>query len=403
VTRPPAATLRVLAGFAAMLAAGVVVYQALSPLGRYSDEIHHYRQIKSFGDGDIRLNPRITTIPGYHVVSAAVGRISGDCSAERMRLVNVVIGALSVGAFFAAIRAAGSQVPVARTLQYFFLPILLPYHFFIYADSISLLANLITMALLLRGRFALAGLAASLAILVRQTNVVWLVLVCAVAFFDGGGVRSAPRPIEAWLRRVGPALLGLVAFAGFVLWNGAVAVGGRGAFAAGVHTGNVFLFLALYFVLFLPANLAALGRRAAHLAKPWPWLLVAGAYVVFLTTFRVDHPFNKFEGFLRNEMLSAVATNALARHAFFVCAALGLVSLYVTRLRRPSLYLIYPLALATLLPLRLIEHRYGLAAYVLLLVCREDDPPLVEAAGVGLSLLLSAVLLYGLARGLWLL
>ena len=401
--RPPAATLRAPAALAVMLAAGVAVYLALRPLGRYSDEIHHYRQIRSFCDGDFTLNPRITTIPGYHVVSAAVGRMTGDCSAERMRLVNVVIGALSVAAFFAAIRAAGSQAPLARTLQYFFLPILLPYHFFIYADSISLLANLVTMALLLRGRFALAGLAGTLAILVRQTNVVWLALVGAVALFDGGGVRNSRLPLEAWLRRVWPALLGLVAFAGFVLWNGAVAVGGRGAFAAGVHTGNLFLFLALYFVLFLPANLNALGRRAARFATPWPWLLVLGAYVLFLATFRVDHPFNKFEGFLRNEMLSAVATNAVAKHAFFACAAAGLVSLYVTRLRRPSLYLIYPLALATLFPLRLIEHRYGLPAFVMLLVCREDDPPAVEAAGVGLSILLSGILLYGLGRGLWLL
>ena len=102
-------------------------------------------------------------------------------------------------------------------------------------------------------------------------------------------------------------------------------------------------------------------------------------------------------------MLSAVATNAVASHAFFACAAAGLVSLYLTRLRRPSLYLIYVLALATMLPLRLIEHRYGLPAFVMLLVCREDDSPLVEAAGVGLSILLSAVLLYGVARGLWLL
>jgi alpha-1,2-glucosyltransferase len=402
LTRPSPPALRALVGLAVVLGATALIYQALRPLGRYSDEIHHYRQIRSFCDGDFTLNPRVTTIPGYHVVSAAVGRMTGDCSAEQMRLVNTVIGALSVAAFFLAMRAAGSQVPVVRTLQYFFLPILLPYHFLIYADSISLLANLVTVALLLRGRFALAGLAGSLAILVRQTNVVWLVLVCAVALTEPP-VWSEPRPLETGLRRTWTALLGLVGFAGFVLWNGGIAVGGRGAFAAGLHTGNVFLFLALYFVLFLPANLFALRRRRERLADKLLWALVLGAYLVFLGTFRVDHPFNKFEGFLRNEMLSAVATNLVAKHVFFAFAAGGLASLYVTRLRRPALYLIYPLALATLLPLRLIEHRYGLAAFVLLLVCREDDPPRVEAAGVGLSMLLSGVLLYGLARGLWML
>jgi len=394
---------RVLVAFAVVLGTSVLVYHALRPLGRYSDEIHHYRQISGFCEGDYTLNPRITTIPGYHVLSALVGRLTGDCSLQQMRLVNAAIGVLSVAAFFRAMTAAGSAVPVARTLQYFFLPILLPYHFLVYADSISLLANLATLALLLRGRFLAAGVAGSLAILVRQTNVVWLVLVCAAALAERPAVWNEPRPMVAALARTWTALLGLVGFAAFVLWNGGVAVGGRGAFAAGVHTGNVFLFLALYCVLFLPANLFALRARSARLRDAALWVLLGAAYVVFLATFRVDHPFNKFEGFLRNEMLDAVASSPVWKHVFFVLAAGGLASLYVTRLRRPALYLIYPLALATLLPLRLIEHRYGLAAFVMLLVCREDDPPRVEWAGVGLSILLSGVLLYGLARGLWML
>jgi alpha-1,2-glucosyltransferase len=336
-------------------------------------------------------------------VSALVGRATGDCSLQRMRLVNAVIGVLSVAAFFAAARAAGAAAPLARTFQYLFLPVLLPYHFLVYADSISLLANLITLALMLRSRFALAGLAGSLAILVRQTNVVWLALVCLAAWMDDPEMRRDPRPLTAWLRRAWTALLGLAGFAAFVLWNGGVAVGGRGAFAAGFHTGNVFLFLALYFVLFLPANLAALHRRAGELARPRFWILMIAAYAVFLATFRVDHPFNKFEGFLRNEMLSVVASSFNWKTVFFLFVAGGLASLYATRLRRASLYLIYPLALATLLPLRLIEHRYGLAAFVLLLVCREDDPAPVEYAGVALGALLSTVVVYVLARSLWML
>ncbi len=394
---------RAAAAAALVLFAAVGAYRALRPLPRYSDEIHHHRQIQSLCNGDYTLNPRVTTIPGYHALSALVGRVTGDCSLQQMRLVNAVIGVLSVAVFFAAARAAGAASPVARTLQYFFLPILLPYHFLVYADSISLLANLATLALLLRGRFLLAGLVGSLSILVRQTNVVWLALVCLVTYMDAAEVRSAPHPLTAWLRRTWTALLGLAGFGLFILWNGGVAVGGRGAFAAGFHTGNVFLFLALYFVLCLPANLAALHRRAGELARPRSWILMIAAYAVFLATFRVDHPFNKFEGFLRNEMLSAVATSPLWKHAFFAVAAGGLLSLYETRLRRSSLYLIYLLALATLLPLRLIEHRYGLPAFVLLLVCREDDPAPVEYAGVAWAIVLSSLVIYIIARGFWML
>jgi alpha-1,2-glucosyltransferase len=403
VTHPKTETLRLAVAAAFVLVVAILAYRALRPLPRYSDEIHHYRQISGFCQGDYTLNPRVTTIPGYHALSALVGRATGDCSLQRMRLVNAVIGVLSVFAFFAAARAAGAAEPFARTYQYLLLPILLPYHFLVYADSISLLANLVTLALMLRGRFVLAGLAGSLAILVRQTNVVWLALVCLSAWIDDPEVRDAPRSFSAWLRRVWTALLGCAGFAAFVVWNGGVAVGGRGAFKAGFHTGNVFLFLALYSVLFLPANLAAIRRRAGQLARPLFWAVLAAAYALFLATFRVDHPFNKFEGFLRNEMLSAVATSPLWKHVFFLFVAFGLASLYATRLRRASLYLVYPLALATLLPLRLIEHRYGLAAFVLLLACREDDPEAVEYAGVGLAAFLSGLVIHGLARGLWML
>ena len=45
----------------------------------------------------------------------------------------------------------------------------------------------------------------------------------------------------------------------------------------------------------------------------------------------------------------------------------------------------------------------GEDAYVMLLVCREDDPPLVEAAGVAPGVLLSGVLVHGLAQGRWML
>lgn len=398
-----AETIRAGVGAAFIVAQFLAVHAVLGKLGPYADERHHYRQIRGFCDGDYTPNPRVTTIPGYHAVSALVGRIGGDCSAAQMRRVNAVIGALSVAAFFLAARAAGAAAPWARTLQYSFLPVLLPYHFFVYADSISLLGNLVTLALLFRDRLLLAGLVGSLSILVRQTNVVWLLLVCLAAWMDVPEVRQSPRPWAEWLRRAWIAVVGLAGFAAFLLWNRGVAVGGRGAFAAGLHTGNLFLFLALYFLVFLPANLAAIRKRAAFLKRPLAWAIVLGACLLFLATFRVDHPFNRFEGFLRNELLSAVATSVAWKHGFFAVAAGGLVALYVVRLRRPSLYLLYPLALATLLPLRLIEHRYGLPALVLILLCREDDPAPVEYAGALWSILLSATVVWVVASGRWML
>jgi hypothetical protein len=187
-----------------------------------------------------------------------------------------------------------------------------------------------------------------------------------------------------------------------VLWNGGVAVGGRGAFKAGFYTGNVFLFLVLYFVMFLPANLAAIRRRAPRFARPlfwsfWPRLRLVPDHVPR------GSPVQQVRGLPPQRDAERRGLQRLLEDGLLPLAAGGLAALYVTRLRRPSLYLVYPLALATLLPLRLIEHRYGLPAFVMLLVCREDDPPAVEYAGVALGALLSGAAVYVLARGLWLL
>lgn len=389
------------------LAAAFVLFQAwwihagFAGFGRYSDELHHDRQIRRFCTGDYTPDPRITTIPGYHVLCVAVGLLTGDCGHERTRLVNVAIGVVSAAVFWAAARAAGSEMPVARALQFYFLPVLLPYFFLVYADPVSILGNLLTMLLLFRGRFRGASLVAGLAVLVRQTNVLWLLLVCLVVALDDPGWRRAERPLRAYLSRVWPALLGLVGFAAFLLWNRGVAVGGRGAFAAGVHSGNVFLFLALYFVLFLPANLAILHRHRQRLADPFLGALLLLAYGAYMASFRLDHPFNRIDGFLRNDLLSLVTSSVFARGAFFLLAAGGLASLRFTRLRRPSLYALYPLVLASLVPLRMVEHRYGLAGFVLILLCRRDESPGTEALGVAHVLLLSAVLLHGLTTGLW--
>jgi alpha-1,2-glucosyltransferase len=390
-----------LAAAVLVLAHSTITAREMAGAPRYSDEQHHMKQVEQFCGGDFTPNPRITTIPGYHVLAMEYGRLTGDCTLPRIRRVNVVLMLLATAAFAWACRAAGSERVALRTLQFYFLPVLLPYAFLVYADVVSVLMNVVTAGLLLSGRPRAAGLAGSAAIVFRQTNVVWLPLVIVWVLLEDASWRDAARPWRALLARLWPTLVGLAAFAVFVKWNGGIAVGGRGAFAAGLFSGNVFLGLFLFFLLFLPASLARLWHGRARLRDPLlAWALLAG-WALLLTTFAPEHPFNKFGGFLRNELLSWVRVDPFLQTLFYLPIAGAIAVLYLAPLWRPALYALYPLAILSVVPLRLVEHRYAMPAMVFFLLFRKDESTIVEASGLALAMALSTAALWVIARGVY--
>ncbi len=383
--------LRLLAAALVVAVHAAVVWAAFRGLPRYSDEVHHLRQIAAFCAGDLSVDPKLTTIPGYHALSALAGRLAGDCSLPTMRAVDLVFGLLSVVAFYAAATVSGVGRPVVRALQYWFLPVLVPYHFLVYTDSIALLALLAAVALLLRGRSVAAGAAFTASILLRQTNVVWLVLLGVLALADDDGRRG-------W-RRLLPFAPGLVAFFAFVAWNGGIAMGDQRAHQAGLHLGNVFFFLMLFFLLFLPRNVSVLWAQRERLLGGRLGVVVAVAGVVFVLTFGVAHAYNRFPGFLRNDLLMLLDERPLLRVAAFVPVAGAIAVMAGDRLRRASFHALYAVTLLSLVPLKLVDHRYDLAPLALFLLFRKDDAPGVEAASLLWAIVLSSVLLDGIARG----
>jgi len=377
----------------AVAGGAVAVVLWLRGMDRHGDEGHHLRQIQAFCRGEARLDPKLTVPPGYHLASAALGRWIGDCSLPAMRRVNVGFGLLSVAAFLYACLALPAARPALRTLQYAALPVLVPYHFLVYTDPLALALLLLAIGLQLRSRERAAALAATASLLVRQTHVAWLVFLVLYLWFE-----RPEASLRAFARRAWPACAGLAAFAVFVAVNGGVALGDARAHRAGLHIGNLCLLLLLVPLLFLPHVAALLWRRRRELLRPLPLAAAAAAAAACWLGLRVEHAYNRFPGFLRNELLMAMEAVG-PRAAAAAAAAVGGAALSLERLPRPALLALVPASLLALAPAKLIEHRYALPVLVLFLLFRRDDPPAVEAASLGWSLLLSAAVLAGLSRG----
>jgi len=208
-------------------------------------------------------------------------------------------------------------------------------------------------------------------------------------------------------------VLGLAAFAVFVVVNGGVAVGDQSAHPLKLSLGNVYLCLFLYFFLLLPVHLAGLRSALARLADKRVLALSLLLYGIFMFTFVNDHPYNRAgvfafrsDGvpvvrhgpFLRNELLNLATQSALTRTLFFVPVLLSCLLLMKTKLVQSRFLLIYPLLLLLLVPSWLIEQRYSLVPLALLLLARERRSPALEYAAAALGVIGSVYLLYGIDR-----
>ncbi len=337
-----------------------------------SDEAWHHKQIAAFTEGrfdGVGQNP-ITMLPGYHAVVAAMAWGVGDPSPSTVRILSAILCFPTIVLFFLCARALGKGNRFSLSLLFLLCPILFPFFFLIHTDTPSLLFLLGALFLTLKRRYQLAGLVVVLAILMRQTNIVWAFLMALVAL-DQEGVwkRLAHRRWKPALRTV--AHLWLFVFAGFaflafVYWNGGVALGKSQV----IHDTHGYLFptqgylwLFTMFFLFLPLHIWNVPRIVDMIRRrPTLWVLGSAClFVVYIQTFWVDHLFNYTLFNLRNRVLTWMRQDMWNQSLAFLPMLWAVFSLCVTPFARRSFYWLYPITILSVLPLSLVEQRYFMA------------------------------------------
>ncbi|MDD4319099.1 MAG: hypothetical protein PHW10_02125 [Candidatus Peribacteraceae bacterium] len=403
-----------------LLFAGVLVasFFAVKDATYFGDEGFHFEQIELFLKGELRNTGAVTTIPGHHAFLALLSVLTGLRSLLFYRAVTLCLGILSVFVFHDIARRLEPRTALVRTAQYVFLPILFPFFFLLYTDVPSVLLSLLALRSLLRRRYAGSALWGILSITVRQNNIIWLGFLFALFLWREYG-RTLLRPLPSALRRrltpYLPAaqpplgrfrlaagwfwfLLGFVLFAAFVVWNGGIAIGDKGAHPfPNLHLGNVYFLLFLLFFFFLPLHLFRMKEAAARLRTSrmlMPLLVVA--FVVYMFTFVNTHGYNQdlYSVFLRNRILVYFNLSLLLKTAFFLPVGFALLSLAASPRKRTEFLLLLPLTVLYLLPSWLIEQRYYFVPFVFFLLFRAGLSRRQEWAQAAYSVLFTGVIYY---------
>uniref|UniRef100_A0A0A9EIG5 Dol-P-Glc:Glc(2)Man(9)GlcNAc(2)-PP-Dol alpha-1,2-glucosyltransferase n=1 Tax=Arundo donax TaxID=35708 RepID=A0A0A9EIG5_ARUDO len=164
----------------------------------YMDEIFHVPQAQQYCRGDfLTWNPMITTPPGLYYASLvyvaslfpvawmirAGETFDALCSTAILRSTNVTLAMICAVLFYELLLCIRPGIGKRKATIYAILVALYPVHWFFtfvyYTDVASLAAVLATYLFCLKKRFWVSALFGAFSILIRQTNVIWMIFFAA--------------------------------------------------------------------------------------------------------------------------------------------------------------------------------------------------------------------------------
>jgi alpha-1,2-glucosyltransferase len=342
----------------------------------FVDEAAHTIQVWMFTSGKLEIFAGTTMIPTYHAMLALAERATGVHNIALLRFVNLLGGLLLPVFVWQLVAMYSPQEAGRRTVQWFYMPLLFPFFFFVYTDVWTLTAVLATQLCALRKRYFLAAFAGLAATLLRQDMIVWVGMAWLLVLLGDSDFSAWRRSWRSLLwpgfARALPLFVVMLAFVFFFLWNHGVAVGDRTRHETAFNPTNIYYFLICAWLVFLPQNVRAAPRIGRLLRRPACIALLVAGFALYMGTYANTHEYNS-EGLrfhLHNEGLYWLTNYPWIRAVAFVPIAWVVLSLCVTDLAEPRLrimYLVAPLS-AGLHPL--IEQRYYLPALTLFQVWR---------------------------------
>jgi len=390
--------------------AGVVFgYALISVLPHEAaDEGFHTPQIWEFYNHHYTLSDNLAMIPFYHYVMATVVRQIGVFDIDLIRFLSLAVSLLILPVFYSLTRLLRPQAAETRWLQFFFLPLLFPFFFLIYTDVWALLAILYAIVLALQRRYLLSATLGLIAVLLKQTNVLWLGFAFVLVLFEDPSLLSTLKDnwllgirtlVTKCLRHGWPYLVVFGLFGLFVYYNHGVAMGDRALQQAHFNPTNLYFFLICAWAVFLPSNLENLPAVFRLLRKPLVVAALVAGFFIYLGTYSNTHQYNQpgLSFYLRNRLLDVMTRSVTWRAVLYLPAAWMLLSLAAMRLPEKRYYWLYLFIPLSIVFLPLIEVRYYFSAFALLLAVQPACRPTTNFVTLSYYLCASSFLVYSIA------
>lgn len=375
-----------------------------------ADEGFHTPIIFEYYNGNFIISEHITMLPIYHALLAGVMSVVDYISVKSLRLVNLLISAISIPVFYWLCVQLKRENIAERVLIFTLMPIIIPFFSLIYTDMVATLLVLAMVLLMLLGRHYWAGVFGLLAVFLRQTNLIWVGFCGLYLIVQYWVSASEPlrdrivRLIPSCFHQLLPYAIVFVVFGMFVIYNGGVAVGTADLQAVSFNPSNVYYFLLLTFFLFLPYNFEYSSRIFTLLTGSFKvWILIGVFFVVYFMTYSNSHQFNSYglSFYLRNIVLHHTVTNPVWKTLAFIPMVWMLLTFYLMGRQESNkwqIYTLYFVILLNLIPLPLVEQRYYIVALVLFLAWKPSTSLVSDRMIISSYIPVSAFLLYGISQ-----
>ncbi|MEE9269459.1 MAG: hypothetical protein V3V49_04280 [Candidatus Krumholzibacteria bacterium] len=353
----------------------LVAFAVFNPEPLADESGHHLSAIRQFAGGDWSWPQDLVMWPTYHVVASLPARLFGaDVFVLRAFSALMTVGALWL--LFSATRHVDWPAPSDALLHFAWHPILFPFSVLVYTEPAGMLCVLGGVYLHVRRQYAWSAVAVFMACLIRQSNVVWLVLMMAWGLSDlwDERVRSAKarRAPGLWrgVYRLRWHLVFLVASAVVFATLEGFAITSVAENRVQFNIAQFYLFGLFVVLLWLPVWLVRWPGDVTVIAR-WAaghtgvsallGLAVLTAIGVSIAEFSNPHTWNNNDNYFRNFPLQLMDASIPVRAVAVVLMLMFTPTIVRFSLAQPTrrmLALTWVFSLLFLVPHSLVEPRY---------------------------------------------
>lgn len=353
-------------------------------IGYLSDEGFHIPMVQAIMKGEWNNLPtNVTTPPYYHAFLAFFAKLPGleEHLLQTLRTVQFVLSALAIPIFYQLAKYFRYSDCDLRTLTCLLLPIYLPFIGLVYTDTPALTFTIVMIACTLSGRHWLAALFGILGLGVRQMTVIWACF-CAcwvIMDFYFRYIEFSDEPFS--IRR---AVLGLAMplipyiiigsiFVIYLITNGGAVAGDKDAHSVSFNPSNIYTWLIVSFILFLPLNIEyAKDNWSSLVQQKWLWGFIPVMFIGYLYFFKITHGYNFGNTWwAHNKLLQFSTGNILIKILFFIPITWMAMSYIQAALKSQKpwmLILLYAFSILSFLPMPMVDFRYYMIAICLFIL-----------------------------------